>query len=166
MIEHDYWYLVSLDVVYILLICTCSTFKYVVRQDKGTLRRSAIKGGIDWYFYLSCSYFLFVILALTNTAMETRLIWIDSSCLLWLTYFEDVVTMSCVNDNSCGCSNKLLLNRMWAISAPHVAVQEKLLCICTLFEVHQSCALVSYVVFTLPSVPSRLEERVCGLKHC
>lgn len=55
---------------------------------------------------------------------------------------------------------------MWVIWAPHVAVQEKLLYICALFEMHQSYASVSQVVFTLPSFPRRLEAQLCGITQC
>lgn len=72
-----------------------------------------------------------VISAFTNPVMETGI----GSCLVWLTYFEDVVTTCCVIDNSCGCSNIITLNRMWVLWAPHVAVWEQLLCMYTLVEV-------------------------------
>lgn len=67
--------------------------------------------------------------------METGVICTGSSCLLWLRFFEDAVIMSCVTDNSCGSSNIIALNRMWALWAPHVAVQKQLLCACALVEV-------------------------------
>ncbi len=79
----------------------------------------------------SHSYSSAVILVLTNPVMETGV----SSCLVWLTYFKDVVTTCCVIDNSCGCSNIITLNRMWVLWAPHVAVWEQLLYICALVEV-------------------------------
>lgn len=86
-----------------------------------------------------------VILALTNPVMETGVIWIGSSCLVGLTYFEDVVTMCCVIDNSCGCSNIITLNRMWVLWTPHVAVWEQLLCICAPVEVDHFLLLCFWV---------------------
>lgn len=49
--------------------------------------------------------------------------------------------MSCINDNSCGCSNIITLNRMWVLWVPHVAAFVLLLSYTTFFCCDSLCSL-------------------------